>query len=116
MRGLAYLSGGSAVATVATESRTVVPGDSFAPQTYKLHTDEIAGFRELFERENAGECVGSGGLAAATSQKAPKRAPTKRSLSRNGSGRRWTTRRRLLSVFPGIFGDFADAVDVLGRP
>jgi hypothetical protein len=80
-----------------------------------LNAGEIAGIWEPFERENVGKCDRIGGLAFAASQRAPKKAPIRRWLPWNGTGRQWIPRREFLAGFLGISSDFADVVDVLGR-
>jgi hypothetical protein len=56
-----------------------------------------------------------GGLDAKNCHEAPKKAPIRRWLPWNGTGRQWIRRRDLSAGFLGISSNFAETVDVLGR-
>src|SRR5260221_1692090 len=103
------------VAYVATEPETVFTDDFFT-KPHVLDAGEIAGIWEPSERENAGKCDRIGASHSHLREEPPKRPPIRRWLPSNGTGRQWIPKRDFLAGFLGISSDFADTVDVLGRP
>ena len=103
------------VATVTTEPKTVF---TVIPSHSNLTCSRQAKL-PVFGRYMKGKMPANAIVLGASHpqlRKEPQKGPIRRWLPWNGTGRQWIPRRDFLAGFLGISSDFADTLDVLGRP
>jgi hypothetical protein len=104
------------VATVATEPKTIFRVIPPHDNLMRSMQAKLPVFGSNSKGEMQANAIGLGASHSQLREEPPKRPPIRRWLPQNGTGHQWILRRDFLAGFLGISSDFADAVDVLGRP